>query len=202
MSAPHQLKPLADATQAALVALVALVPAVGVMAPRHTVNATADPRLVAMLRDLRDAERNLRRMKAFKDAGETMRLGIPARWAKRANDAFAEVSRIALAADDEAFPKQVEIISAGLKHRPLRVAVFIAWTYCSTAGRKLSDADFESMAEDGFCHPAPCIPSAGEVAEIVQHVRPELVKTRDIVNHLKALGLPYASARRGGRKSI
>ena len=196
MSRPHLLPSLAPETLAALGNGEAWID------PRHTVNAVAHPALVVLLTELRDAENDLRRMKARKDQGAEITLGSQARRAKRANDAFAAVSRVAHEAGDEAFTRQVEIISAGLGNRPLRVAVFIAWTYCSTAGRKLSEADLEAVMITGECRPESYVPTAGEVAEVVQGTRPELVIPRDITNHLKALVLPYAAARRGGRKSI
>jgi hypothetical protein len=196
MSRPHLPPPLAPETLAALAAGEAW------LAPRHTVGAVAHPALVTLLTELRDAENDLRRMKALKDEGAEITLGSQARRAKRANDAFAAVFRVAHEAGDEAFTRQVEIISAGLGSRPLRVAVFIAWTHCSTAGRKLSEADLEAVMLTGECQPESYTPTAGEVAEVVQGTRPELVTPRDITNHLKALVLPYAAARRGGRKSI
>jgi hypothetical protein len=220
MSRPKLLPPLAPETLACLDRIGGTAPPD--LAPRHEVNAEADHRLLEIVRAMGMAEKHLRFMDAAAKAGTLVSSGPPgykpmrstAQWAKRTSDDFTEVCRVATEVGDAAFPLHLEAIRRGRDNppMPLRWWVWMGWRWCSLAGRmKYSDEEMEQLIESqsayATCDPPPdrppYVPTAGEVAASIgasEH-RAELT-VRDCTNHLKALGLPYAPARRGKRKSI
>jgi hypothetical protein len=165
-------------------------------------NAEADPRLLEIVRELDHAERHLRAMVA---PPEPMVSPSAARWAKRCLDALTEVCRVATEAEDDAFPLHLEAIRRGRKKPPLpmRWQVWMAWKWASLKRPPMTDKEFNQFIENGFIERPAYTPTAGEVAACVgdSDKRAEL-SVRDCTNHLKALGLPYAPAQRGRRKSI
>jgi hypothetical protein len=213
MSRPKLLPPLAPET---LAALERINPGKGKLAPRHEVNAEVDSRLLEIVRSVSISERHLREMDAGNKAGEVITWGAlegkptggAARWAKRCLDALTEVCRVATEAGDAAFPLHMEAIRRGRENppMPLRWQVWMAWKWASLAKRPpMSDDEIWEMLEDGrgFAARDPYVPTAGEVAAAVgDSDKMAEITVRDCTNHLKALGLPYAPARRGKRKSI
>ena len=123
---------------------------------------------------------------------------LSAQWAKRKLDIFNQLCRIAFDADDDAFQLHLAAIESGMdapgeelaNRAVIRKRVYLAHKVCAIMGREpFSDKQY--------------LPTAGEIAErISENPKALEFSTRDIVNHLKALGLPYATGRRGKRKSI
>ena len=214
MSRPKLLPPLAPETLAVLHRLAPVMN--DGLAPRHDLNADADPRLLAIVRQVSASGNHLRVMDAAAKAGEIVTQGETAgkptapaaRWAKRCLAAFTEVCRVATEAGDDAFPMHLEAIERGRDAPPLpmRGRVWKAWQWVSVANRPpLSDDELAALLEAGNkgIQWNPYIPTAGEVAAAVSASdKVADLSVRDCVNHLKALGLPYAPARRGRRKSI
>jgi|GEM_PF-6884147 len=220
MSRRKKLPPLAPET---IAALELHWPDPEQLAPVHEVNARADFRLLALVKEAGKAERHFRIMEAAAKASEIVQLGSfagkkPARqaaqWAKRTQDALTEVCKVADCVGDTVFPLHLESIKSGLEKPlfPLRIRVWIAWKFCSTKGRpRMTETEMEHLIENQ-CHgsttpprqPRQYIPSAGEVALTVgASDKIAELSARDCTNHLKALGLPYAPAKAGfKRKSI
>lgn len=213
MSRPKLLPPLAPETLACLDRLCGTDPPD--LAPRHVIGADADHRLLAIVSAMNYAGRHLRFMDSAAKAGTLVSSGPPgykplrqtAQWARRTLAPYTEVCRVADEAGDTAFPQHLEAIKRGREKPPIpdRWWVWIYWRWCSMDGReKNTDGELmqliESQSAYSTCDPPPdrppYIPTAGEIAAMVG------ISARDCVNHLKALGLPYAPARRGKRKSI
>ena len=203
MSRPKLLPPLAPETVAFLEAATV---SDNWIAPRHAVNAEAHPLLVQLIEMQRRSERHFREMDAANRKGEIETFGTlkgkptaqAAQWAKRKLDNFNQLCRIAFDASDEAFHLHLAAIESGMdapgeelaNRAAIRKRVYLAHKFCAIRGRKpLSGKQY--------------VPTAGEIAEwISENPKALEFSTRDIVNHLKALGLPYATGRRGKRKSI
>lgn len=209
MSRPKLLPQLAPET---LAALERVCPKSCGLAPRHEVNAEADPRLLAIVGEINRAEKHLRFMDKAMKVGTIESYGVTkgrptsgaAQWARRSLDALTEVCRVATEAGDSAFQMHLEAIRSGMKNEPfpLRLKVWIAYKFCSISGDR-TEAEILELLEKGSVERQPRIPTAGEVAARIgpSDIATEL-SARDCTNHLKALGLPYAPARRGRRKSI
>jgi hypothetical protein len=197
MSRPKLLPPLAPET---LAALERIHPLEAELAPRHRVNADADPRLLEIVRELAQAEKHLRFMSA---APDPMAAPGTARWAKRCLEALTEVCQVAHDAHDSAFTLHLEAIQNGKEKPPFpqRLRVWMAWQWCSLSWQSRTDGEIMELLESGGngvvrrLH----VPTAGEVA--ITDGCTDLTP-RDVTNHLKALGLPYAQARGKKRKSI
>ena len=222
MSRPKLLPPLAAETSAALGPIASGDGwDGGGLAPHHEVAAEVDSRLLCLVRNIDIAEKHFREMAAsYKDGtliGEGVREGgnplVPtARWAKRCLAAFAEVSRVATEVNDAAFTLHIEAIRKGRDNppMPMRVRVWLAWHWCHGWGRDMTESEridlLESQSRGSGVEPPKLreyIPNAGEVAAFVSiSDKVADLSVRDCTNHLKALGLPYAPARRGRLKSI
>jgi hypothetical protein len=211
MSRPTLLPPLATETLSALDRLAVIYPE---LAPRHEINAEADPRLLEIVKQVGKSEAHLRMMHSAAQAGELQSFGTmtskptksAAQWAKRSLDAFTEVCRIATDAEDLGFPLHMEAIRKGLDNQPMpmRWRVWMAYKYVSILNRpKMTEDEFQDLIDNGFVKRQQYIPTAGEVAvQIGDSTKRAELTARDCTNHLKALGLPYAPAKRGKQKSI
>ena len=203
MSRPKLLPPLAAETVAFLESVT--VPD-NWIPPRNVVNAEAHPLLVQLMESRRKSENHLRVMDTAHRQGDLKTFGDwvgkptaqAAQWAKRKLDNFNELCRVACEAGDDALELHLAAIDAGM-NRPgeelaaraaYRKRVFLAHKICASQGRKPFSG-------------TPYVPTAGEVAAFLSESSKVMdLSTKEVVNHLKALRLPYAPAQRGKRKSI
>jgi hypothetical protein len=203
MSRPRLLPPLAAETVAFLESVT--VPD-NWIAPRNVVNAEAHPLLVQLMESRRKSEKHLRVMDAAHKNGELETFGTvkgkpvaqAAQWARRKLDNFNELCRVACEAGDDALELHLAAIDAGMNapgeelaaRAIIRKRVFLAHKICTIQGRE----PFSGK---------PYVPTAGEIAAFLSESSKVMdLSTKEVVNHLKALRLPYAPAQRGKRKSI